>query len=165
MLHRMTPAPSPGRAGPMAVASGLLPVTASPPAATAVTADPAVLPSSPGAPTGTRTVPGAVVPTPPVSIPDVPQPAPTLPAQVGPSTSRPPARPGRSAFHLLGGGVALLAAPIAPVTLGTAERLRVPIAFASVLTLFLAGQALVSRRDPKLSRSPMRRNDDTLPFT
>jgi hypothetical protein len=50
------------------------------------------------------------------------------------------------------------------LSLKTATRLSVPIFFAAAVGLFLLLQALVDRRDPKVSRAPERGNDETVGF-
>jgi hypothetical protein len=158
VLHQMTLAPPSGQVVPLVVGTDGLPAAVEPPAGQA-----SVLPSAAGHTTASA-VPAGSITTTPVSIPDVPVPSPGLPADVGRGVVAAPLSHRPSTLGLLGGGVALLTSPIAPVTVGVAKGLRVPFVFASVLALFLVGQGLVRRRDPKLSRSPMRRDDDTLPF-
>jgi hypothetical protein len=53
----------------------------------------------------------------------------------------------------------------AGVSLKAATRLKIPIAFALVVGVFLLIQALVDRRDPKLSQAPERGDDDSTEFT
>jgi hypothetical protein len=50
------------------------------------------------------------------------------------------------------------------VSLKAATSLRVPIVFGAVVALFVLIQALIDRRDPKLSRAPERGEDDTVGF-
>jgi hypothetical protein len=52
----------------------------------------------------------------------------------------------------------------AGVSLNAATNLRVPIAFALAVALFILVQALIDRRDPKLSRAPERGDDDSAQF-
>ncbi|MGH9055402.1 MAG: hypothetical protein ACRDYY_05985 [Acidimicrobiales bacterium] len=51
------------------------------------------------------------------------------------------------------------------VSLQAATHLSVPIAFGAGVALFILLQALVDRRDPKVSRAPERGRDDTVGFT
>lgn len=50
------------------------------------------------------------------------------------------------------------------ISLKAATHLEIPIAFALLVALFVLGQALIDRRDPKLSRAPERGDDDTAEF-
>ncbi len=50
------------------------------------------------------------------------------------------------------------------LSLKAATNLKVPILFGVVVALFILGQALIDRRDPKLSRAPERNADDTVGF-
>ena len=50
------------------------------------------------------------------------------------------------------------------LSLQAATNLKVPILFGVAVTLFVLGQALIDRRDPKLSRAPERNADDTVGF-
>jgi hypothetical protein len=52
----------------------------------------------------------------------------------------------------------------AGVSMKAATNLRVPIAFALVVALFILVQALIDRRDPKLSRAPERGDEDSARF-
>jgi hypothetical protein len=52
----------------------------------------------------------------------------------------------------------------AGVSLKAATSLRIPIAFALVVALFVFVQALVDRRDPKVFRAPVRGDDDSVRF-
>jgi hypothetical protein len=45
-----------------------------------------------------------------------------------------------------------------------ATDLKIPIAFGVVVGLFLLVQALIDRRDPKLSRAPERGDEETVGF-
>jgi hypothetical protein len=51
------------------------------------------------------------------------------------------------------------------VSLRAATQLSVPIAFGLAVALFVIVQALIDRRDPKLSRAPARGDDDSVSFT
>lgn len=51
------------------------------------------------------------------------------------------------------------------VSLQAAVDLRVPILFGAAVLLFVLLQALVDRRDPKVSRAPERGDDDTVGFS
>jgi hypothetical protein len=51
------------------------------------------------------------------------------------------------------------------VSLRAATNLRIPILFGAAVLLFVLLQALVDRRDPKMSRAPERGEDDTVGFT
>lgn len=51
------------------------------------------------------------------------------------------------------------------VSLQAAVDLRIPILFGAAVLLFVLLQALVDRRDPKVSRAPERGDDDTVGFT
>jgi len=48
--------------------------------------------------------------------------------------------------------------------LQAATDLKVPILFGVVVALFILGQALIDRRDPKMSRAPERNDEDTVGF-
>lgn len=50
------------------------------------------------------------------------------------------------------------------LSLQAATNLKVPIAFALAVALFVALQALIDRRDPKISRAPEHGDDDTVGF-
>jgi hypothetical protein len=50
------------------------------------------------------------------------------------------------------------------LSLRAATNLKVPILFAFVVALFVLGQALIDRRDPKMSRAPERNDEDTVGF-
>jgi hypothetical protein len=50
-------------------------------------------------------------------------------------------------------------------SLRTAGGLLVPIIFGAAVAMFLIGQALIDRRDPKLSRAPRSGRDDTVGFS
>ncbi len=50
------------------------------------------------------------------------------------------------------------------VSLRAATNLKVPILFGVLVALFVLVQALIDRRDPKLSRAPERNDDDTVGF-
>ncbi|HUJ65509.1 MAG TPA: hypothetical protein VLX59_08230 [Acidimicrobiales bacterium] len=50
------------------------------------------------------------------------------------------------------------------LSLRAATNLKVPILFGVVVALFVLGQALIDRRDPKMSRAPERNDDDTVGF-
>jgi hypothetical protein len=50
------------------------------------------------------------------------------------------------------------------VSLRAATNLKVPILFGVVVALFVLGQALIDRRDPKMSRAPERNDEDTVGF-
>jgi hypothetical protein len=50
------------------------------------------------------------------------------------------------------------------VSLRAATNLKVPILFGVVVALFVLVQALIDRRDPKMSRAPERNDDDTVGF-
>jgi hypothetical protein len=50
------------------------------------------------------------------------------------------------------------------LSLQAATNLKVPIVFGVAVALFVLGQALIDRRDPKLSRAPERNVDDTVGF-
>jgi hypothetical protein len=50
------------------------------------------------------------------------------------------------------------------LSLKAATSLKVPIAFGAAVALFMLLQALVDRRDPKLSKAPERGDEDTLGF-
>jgi hypothetical protein len=61
--------------------------------------------------------------------------------------------------------------PQAPITGGwkglsfrAVTNLKVPILFGVVVALFVLGQALIDRRDPKMSRAPERNDEDTVGF-
>ena len=45
-----------------------------------------------------------------------------------------------------------------------ATDLKIPIAFAVAVALFLLVQALIDRRDPKLARAPERGDEETVGF-
>ena len=51
------------------------------------------------------------------------------------------------------------------VSLQAASNLRIPILFGAAVLLFVLLQALVDRRDPKMSRAPERGDDDTVGFS
>jgi hypothetical protein len=51
------------------------------------------------------------------------------------------------------------------VSLRAATNLRVPILFGAAVLLFVLLQALVDRRDPKMSRAPERGHDDSVGFS
>ncbi len=50
------------------------------------------------------------------------------------------------------------------LSLRAATNLKVPILFGIVVALFVLGQALIDRRDPKMSRAPERNDEDTVGF-
>jgi hypothetical protein len=50
------------------------------------------------------------------------------------------------------------------VSLRAATNLKVPILFGVVVALFVLVQALIDRRDPKMSRAPERNDEDTVGF-
>jgi hypothetical protein len=50
------------------------------------------------------------------------------------------------------------------LSLQIATNLKVPILFGVAVALFVLGQALIDRRDPKMSRAPERNDDDTVGF-
>jgi hypothetical protein len=50
------------------------------------------------------------------------------------------------------------------LSLRAATNLKVPILFGVVVALFVLGQALIDRRDPKMSRAPERNDEDTVGF-
>jgi hypothetical protein len=50
------------------------------------------------------------------------------------------------------------------VSLRAATNLKVPILFGVVVALFVLVQAMIDRRDPKMSRAPERNDDDTVGF-
>jgi hypothetical protein len=50
------------------------------------------------------------------------------------------------------------------LSLKAATNLKIPIAFGVAVALFVLIQALIDRRDPKLSRAPERGDDDTVDF-
>lgn len=85
------------------------------------------------------------------------------------------AKPGRStssasrsatsrANGLAAGRLVLAAAPWRGVSLRAATHLSMPIAFGLLVTAFAVVQALIDRRDPKLSKAPARNDDDTVAF-
>ncbi len=49
-------------------------------------------------------------------------------------------------------------------SLSTATDLRVPIAFGTLVSLFLLAQYGLGRRDPRLADAPARGDDDSIPF-
>ena len=51
------------------------------------------------------------------------------------------------------------------VSLQAASNLRIPILFGAAVLLFVLLQALVDRRDPKMSHAPERGDDDTVGFS
>jgi hypothetical protein len=51
------------------------------------------------------------------------------------------------------------------VSLQAATNLRIPILFGAAVLLFVLLQALVDRRDPKMSRAPERGEDDSVGFS
>jgi len=51
------------------------------------------------------------------------------------------------------------------ISLRAATDLEVPILFGLFVALFVLVQALVDRRDPKLSRAPERGDEETVGFT
>ena len=51
------------------------------------------------------------------------------------------------------------------VSLKAATNLRIPIFFGAAVLLFVLLQALVDRRDPKMTRAPERGQDDSVGFT
>ena len=51
------------------------------------------------------------------------------------------------------------------VSLQAAVDLRIPILFGAAVLLFVLLQALVDRRDPKVSQAPERGDDDTVGFS
>ncbi|MGH9114957.1 MAG: hypothetical protein ACRDWW_03920, partial [Acidimicrobiales bacterium] len=78
-----------------------------------------------------------------------------------PSTAKPkPVAPG-----IFDEPVVLAAGRWRGVSLQAATHLSVPIAFGAGVGLFILLQALVDRRDPKVSRAPERGRDDTVGFT
>ncbi len=46
-----------------------------------------------------------------------------------------------------------------------ARRLAVPILFGAGILVFLLVQALIDRRDPRLTRAPARDDDDSVGFS
>jgi hypothetical protein len=59
----------------------------------------------------------------------------------------------------------LAAGPWQGVSMQAATRLSIPILFGAAVALFILLQALVDRRDPKVSRAPERGDDDAVKFT
>jgi hypothetical protein len=51
------------------------------------------------------------------------------------------------------------------LSLRTADHLSIPILFGFGVALFILLQALVDRRDPKVSRAPQHGDDDTVGFS
>ena len=77
--------------------------------------------------------------------------------------------PARSAAHLSSKRAGYHKPPLADVgapalSLQTAGHLSIPIFFGVGVALFILLQALVDRRDPKVSRAPQRGDDDTVGF-
>ena len=62
------------------------------------------------------------------------------------------------------GPLVLAAAPWRGVSLRAATHLSVPIAFGMLVAVFAVLQALIDRRDPKLSKAPTRNDDETVAF-
>jgi len=60
--------------------------------------------------------------------------------------------------------VALATGPWQGLSVQAATKLSIPIYFGAAVMLFILLQALVDRRDPKLSRAPERGEDDTVGF-
>lgn len=107
------------------------------------------------------------------NLPPSPQPAPAVGAASAAST-----------VHTVSSPAAAGSPPVAPapsvirdepmilssggwqgVSLQAAVDLRVPILFGAAVLLFVLLQALVDRRDPKVSRAPERGDDDTVGFS
>jgi hypothetical protein len=76
--------------------------------------------------------------------------------------------PGGNPSSVLGVSGTLPQAPITGGWKGLSFRavtnLKVPILFGVVVALFVLGQALIDRRDPKMSRAPERNDEDTVGF-
>jgi hypothetical protein len=87
---------------------------------------------------------------------------PLSPAPSAPASASPPHR--ASAAKGTNEPMAVAGGPWPGVSLKTATTLSVPIFFAAAVGLFLLLQALVDRRDPKVSRAPERGNDETVGF-
>jgi hypothetical protein len=58
----------------------------------------------------------------------------------------------------------LAAGPWRGPSMQAATKLSIPILFGAAVAVFALLQALVDRRDPKLSRAPERGDDDTVGF-
>jgi hypothetical protein len=76
----------------------------------------------------------------------------------------PPANAGTTRAALNNVPMVLAAGPWQGVSLRAAGRLSIPILFGLAVALFIILQALIDRRDPKLSRAPERGDDDTVGF-
>jgi hypothetical protein len=128
-------------------------------------------------PTPTVTVP----PPPPTTTTTLPAPSGQGPARnlvalpsnpVGPPSGPPPAKPaaGSSARHAGSGPnvfdepLVLASGPWHGLSLTAATKLSIPIAFGALVALFLLVQALIDRRDPKLSQAPRHSDDETVSF-
>ena len=114
-------------------------------------------PVAPGPGTVPQTV--ATVATTPVAQP------PSHPAVLVKAALNPPnpsaAKPGPTFLHE---PLQLATGGWSGVSLKTATDLRVPALFSAAVLLFVLLQALVDRRDPKMSRAPERGEDDTVGF-
>jgi hypothetical protein len=129
---------------------------------------------------GSPAAPSAQAPPSSTSVPT------TVPARVGPSRvlASTPHRPTvRAASHLpnqpslappasVSSGPSVLDEPIQLATGGwqgislqAATSLRIPILFGAAVLLFVLLQALVDRRDPKMTRAPERGEDDSVGFS
>jgi hypothetical protein len=78
-------------------------------------------------------------------------------------------RPGRAvvppaAKGLYNEPMVLAAGPWRGLSMQAATKLSIPILFGAAVALFALLQALIDRRDPKLSRAPERGEDDTVGF-
>jgi hypothetical protein len=82
-----------------------------------------------------------------------PRPQPAVGNHTHPATRRVAGKP-----------LAKVAGPWQGVSLKAASNLWVPIFFGLAVALFIVLQALVDRRDPKVSRAPERGDDDTIGF-
>lgn len=78
--------------------------------------------------------------------------------------ARPRASAPGSAKDLYNVPMVLAAGPWRGLSMQAATKLSVPILFGAAVALFALLQALVDRRDPKLSRAPERGDDDTVGF-
>ena len=125
--------------------------------------------------------PATVAPPPPiVATTTVPQvafvaPATTMPTTVTPAplpgAASPPPPPKRAKPTPRPGASGEFTEPMVAadggwhgLSLHAATNLKVPILFGLAVALFVLIQALIDRRDPKLSRAPERGDDDTVGF-